>query len=251
MSDARDSAAFRSLRFAGGVAIAALVVSLVMVGGSWWHWDREKKLANTSKRDLSAASTRLETIKRERDDLLGSEETYKRLVARGVFAPEMRMDFIETMADLKKRNGILALDYEVLPQRSLKFATGISYPSAEIRASRIRMKFKALHDADLVAFLDEFPRIGRGFFPIDRCVLKRPVTRSSGPEGPLSGNLTQAQIAPVRDAEEAQAAISVAKVHRFIDMALEADCSLEWITLVDKNPEIANTQVGPAGRPKS
>jgi hypothetical protein len=209
MANAR-SGGFKALRFAGLVALSGLGVAVFLVSGSYLFWQSEKKSDVVSQRNLQELRNRLETLKRERADLDGSEETYKSLIARGAFAPERRLDLIEAMAELKKRHGLLGLEYEVAPQRPLKFASGASYAAVGIMASRIHIKIQAYHDGDLVAFLDEFPRIQRGFFPIDKCAIKR----IAGVEG----------APPVAGAPQAIASASI-----------EADCTLEWITLVDKS----------------
>lgn len=217
--------AFKALRFAGLVALSGLGVAVFLVGGSYLFWQSEKKSDVVSQRNLQELRNRLETVKRERADLQGSEETYKSLVERGAFAPERRLDLIEALAELKKRHKLFALEYEVAPQRPLKFATGASYSAVGIMASRVHMKVQAYHDGDLVAFLDEFPRIQRGFFPIDKCSIKR----VAGVEQRVQATAGEAgQPAPDAPAIVASAAI-------------EADCTLEWITLVDKS-KAANMQ---------
>lgn len=231
MTDLRDTNTYRARRFAGIVALIAVGIAGAMIAGSWWLWEREKKLAATSKRDLSNSTARLETIKRERDDLLGSEATYRMLSARGVFAPEQRVDFIETMKALRNRHHLVSLEYELLPQRALKFATGVSYGAAEIRASRLSFKAKALTDADLIGFLDEFPRIVRGFFPMDQCVLKRTdLNESSTSAGTAySGSAKSTQSPSGSLQSEGQAPV--------VGGSIEADCLAEWITLVEKSPD--------------
>ena len=113
----------------------------------------------------------------------------------------------------------MGLEYEVAPQRPLKFATGATYAAVGIMASRVHMKIQAYHDGDLLAFLDEFPRIQRGFFPIDNCSIKR----VAGVEQGL----------PVTAGETAQLAADAPS--SAASAAIEADCTLEWITLVDKS----------------
>ena len=218
MANAR-SGAFKALRFAVLVTLSGLGVAVFLVGGSYWYWQAEKKSDVVSQRNLQELRNRLETIKRERADLQGSEETYKSLIARGVFAPERRLDLIEAIAELKTRHKLLGLEYEVAPQRPLKFATGGSYSAVGILASRIHMKIQAYHDGDLVGFLDEFPRIQRGFFPIDRCSIRRAAALEQ-----------RVQATPEPAAPPAAGAPSIA-----ISASIEADCTLEWITLVDKS----------------
>jgi hypothetical protein len=175
-----------------------------------------------SSRNLSDSRNRLEAARREREDLRGSAETYRELAARGAFLPEQRIDLIETLAALKVRHRLVALDYQVAPQRALKFGTGANYASADIRASRIFLKAQAIHDADLIGFLDEFPRISRGFFPIDRCVFKR---LEAG-----SGTAPVAAPAAVDDDEQPLPRPAAAP----LQASIEASCTLEWVTLVDK-----------------
>ncbi len=215
MTTAARGGAFKALRFAGFVALAGFGVAVFLVSGSYLFWQSETKSDLVSQRNLQELRNRLETVKRERADLQGSEETFKTLIARGAFAPERRLDFIEAMTELKRRHNLMGLEYEIAPQRPLKLATGASYSAVGIMASRVHMKIQAYHDGELVAFLDEFPRIHRGFFPIDKCSIKRAV----GVE----------QRAAVT-AETASAAVPTA-----IAAAIEADCTLEWITIVDKS----------------
>ncbi len=229
MTEKTSGGAFKALRFSGLVALSGLGVAMFLVSGSYLFWQSETKSEVVSQRNLQELRNRLETLKRERADLQGSEETYKSLIERGAFAPERRLDLIEALAELKKRHKLLGLEYDVAPQRPLKFATGVSYSAVGIMASRVHMKVQAYHDGDLVGFLDEFPRIQRGFFPIDKCSIKR----VAGAE----------QRAPAGSAAPAAAVVPSTTVAATI----EADCTLEWITLVDKSKP-ANLQAAAESR---
>lgn len=227
MTDKARGGAFKALRFAGLVALSGLGVALFLISGSYLFWQSEKKSENVSQRNLQELRNRLEGLKRERADLQGSEETYKSLIARGAFAPEHRLDLIEALAELKRRHKLLGLEYEVAPQRPLRFATGTSFAAVGIMSSRIHMRIQAYHDGDLVTFLDEFPRIQRGFFPIDKCSIKR----------------VKAVEQRVQAAAEVAPPAAPSSVATELAATIEADCTLEWITLVDKskpaNPQAA------------
>jgi hypothetical protein len=210
MTAANRTGAFRALRFAAIVALAGLGVAAFLVVGSYVYWQEERKSDLVSQRNLQDLRARLETVKRERDDLQVSASTYESLIARGAFVAENRLDAIEALEQLRNRHRLMGLEYAVSAQRPLKFATDASYAAVNILASRVQLKIQAYHDGDLVAFLDEFPRIQRGFFPIDRCAIK-PV----------------AEVGPRVLTADASPAAPVARI--------EADCTLEWITLVDKS----------------
>lgn len=189
---------FKALRAVAVLAVASVGVAAFLIAGSYFYRQAELKSDKQSKSVLQDLRARLDNLRREREDLRNSADVYKTLAARGVFMPEQRLDLVEAFAALKNRHKLVSLEYEVSPQRALRMASGISFPGVEVMGSRVKFKLSALHDGDVVAFLDEFPRMQRGFFPLDRCTIKRAV------EG---------------------AAVAA---------ALEAECYLDWVTLVDK-----------------
>ena len=216
-------AGFKALKFSYAVLIAGLCVAGFIVAGSYMYWQAEKKNDQQSQRALADLRGRLVTAQRDREDLRGSEDTYKMLVNRGVFIAEERFDLIEALAALKARHQLITLTYEIAPQRPLRLATATAYTGVEIVATRIKMKIQALHDADLVSFLDEFPRLQRGFFPLERCAIKR---NAEVPSPAVSAGTTagdEASAAEVAAAATAARSILVAK--------LDAECSVEWVTL--------------------
>lgn len=211
----KENSAFAALRLAVAVFIAGLAIAGILVGFTYWYWENEKKNDRQSERALGDMRTRLAVAQRERDDLRNSSDTYKALLARGVFVAERRLDFVEAMQVLSRRHQLLGLEYELSPQRPLRLAGDTATPAIEVRASRIAMRVRALHDGDLVAFLDEFPRLQRGLFPMDRCTIKRPAAAEAPGTASAAVNETETTAVPIS--------------------GIEAQCTLEWITLVDRN----------------
>ena len=225
-------AGFNALKFAYLVLLSGLGVSAFIVVGSYLYWQTEKKNDQQSQRALQDLRGRLNTAVRDREDLRGSEDTYKTLTARGVFIPEERFDLIEALATLKNRHRLVALTYDIAPQRPLRLGSGAAYTGVNLVASRIKLKIRAYHDADLIAFLDEFPRLQRGFFPFDRCAIKR----NALPQGsvPLENSGTRVNAAPPSGATPATRLTPVDST-----MALEAECSFDWVTLQTKGGNVA------------
>jgi hypothetical protein len=73
------------------------------------------------------------------------------------------------------------------------------FASVDVLASRVKLKARALHEGDLIGFVDGLARTAQGFYPVDRCLVRRM-------EAP---------------AETLQPRV-------------EAECTLEWITLKEK-----------------
>ena len=70
----------------------------------------------------------------------------------------------------------------------------------DVLASRVKLRARALHEGDIIGFIDALTRNPQGFYPVDRCTMRR---------------------VEVTDPESIQPRV-------------EADCTLEWITLKEK-----------------
>ena len=229
-------AGFNALKFAYIVLLAAIGVTVFLGVGSYLYWETERKNARQSERSLQDLRGRLDTAKRDLNDLRGSEDTFKSLAARGMFIAEERFDLIEALAALKSRHQLVSFSYEETPQRPLRLGSSAAYTGVNIVASRIKLKIRALHDAHLIAFLDEFPRLQRGFFPLDRCAIKR--------SEPLGAGSTSSAVQPLTPPPTTATTDPVLAVSP--TAALEAECSLEWITLQPKGGSAVTPVVSPA-----
>lgn len=186
------------------VPIAMLVLSLAagaaLVVASRWYAEAEKRDSADSGRRLQEARTRVESARRERDNLVQSAEVFRTLVERGLLQGERRLELVELVNSLRARHQLAALDYEIAPQRPLQLAGGRVFASVDVLASRVKLRARALHEGDLIGFIDALSRNAQGFYPVDRCSMRR---------------------LEVADPESIQPRI-------------EAECTLEWITLREK-----------------
>jgi hypothetical protein len=178
---------------------AALVAGAAIVYGSHWYGVKEKRDSLAGARRLQEARVRVENARRERDNLNESADVFRTLVERGLLEREHRLDLVEKVNALRTRHQLFTLDYEIAPQRPLPLPGGRVYPSVDVLASRVTLKARALHEGDVLGFIDDLARSRQGFYPVDKCTLRRI-------EGP------PAALAP----------------------HVEAECTLEWITLRDK-----------------
>jgi hypothetical protein len=102
---------------------------------------------------------------------------------------------------LRSQQQLFALDYEISPQRPLPLAGGRAFPAVDVLASRVKLRMRALHEGDVLGFVDGLGASRQGFFPVDRCTMRR-----------IDATSTDAIVPRV-----------------------EAECAFEWITLKDKN----------------
>lgn len=190
---------WKSLRASWLALALAIAAGAAIVYGSYWYGLKEKRDSLAAGRRLQEARVRLDNARRERDNLVESSDVFRTLVQRGLLEREHRLDLVEKVNALRTRHQLFSLDYEISPQRELQLPGGRVYPSVDVLASRVKLRALGLHEGDLLGFIDDLSRSSQGFYPVDQCTLRR----IAGPADDLRAHV-------------------------------EADCTLEWITLRDK-----------------
>ncbi len=199
MSPVFTQEGWKRLRASWLLLAVAIVAGAALVYGSYWYGVKEKRDSLAAQRRLQEARVRLDNARRERDNLNESADVFRTLVERGLLDREHRLDLVEKVNALRTKHQLFSLDYEIAPQRQLQLPGGRVFPSVDVLASRVKLRALGLHEGDLLGFIDELSRSPQGFYPVDQCTLRR----IAGP------------------AEDLRAHV-------------EADCTLEWITLRDK-----------------
>ena len=190
----------KSLRAAWILLVVSIAAAAGIVAGSQWYYEKEQRDSATFGKRLQEARSRVEGARRERDSLQVSSDVFRTLVERGMLQGERRLDLVELVNALRARHQLSTLDYEVAPQRPLQLAGGRFFASIEVLASRVKLKARALHEGDIIGFMDSLTRTPQGFYPVDRCVMRR--VEVPNPDS--------------------------------LQPRVEAECSLEWITLKEK-----------------
>jgi hypothetical protein len=178
---------------------AAILAGAAIVAASHWYLANEKRDSATFARRLQEARVRVEGARRERDSLFESADVFRTLVDRGLLQPERRLDLVELVNQLRSRYQLFGLDYEIAPQRTLALGGGRVFNAVDVLASRVKLKTRALHEGDVLGFITALSQTPQGFYPVDRCVLRR-----------------------------------LAAPTEALQPHVEAECSLEWITLKEK-----------------
>jgi hypothetical protein len=183
------------------LALATLAAAGLAVGGRW-YLDHERRERMSASQRLEQAKGRLEVARRERDNLRESADIYRTLLDRGLLLPERRLEMVELVNSLRSRYQLFALEYEIGAQRPLPLAAGRVFPAVDVLSSRVRLRIRALHEGDVLGFVEALTASRQGFFPLERCNMRR-----------------------IQGAGEVET----------VQPHVEADCAFEWITLKEKN----------------
>jgi hypothetical protein len=180
-----------------GLAVAVAVAAL-LAGGSHWYFEKERRDSAAMQRRVQEARTRLDGARRERDSLVESADVFRTLVDRGLLQGERRLELVELVNQLRSRYQLYALDFDISPQRALPLPGGQSFASVDVLGSRVKLKLRALHEGDALGFVSALAQTPQGFYPVDACTLRRLDATAD------------------------------------LQAHVEAECSLEWITLQEK-----------------
>lgn len=200
MSPIFSGKGLRALAPAWALLVVAVVGGVAIVVGSRWLLGLEMHESAGYTRRITEAQSRLDAARRERESLQQSSSLFRVLVDHGLLQGEQRLDMVEMVNSLRSRHQLFALDYEISPQRPLVLSGGRAYNSIDVLASRVRLKLRALHEGDVLAFMESLAQSPQGYYPVDRCSMKR--LEIVNPDA--------------------------------VQPRVEADCSLEWITLKEK-----------------
>lgn len=179
------------------LSLSVMAAAAIGAGGTWFLEKAKREGASTQQR-VREASARLDTVRRERDNLAESAEVFRDLAERGILGGEKRLDLIEMISGLKKRYSIMTLDYDIAPQRPLP---GAAFGAVDVLSSRVKLRMRALHEGDVLQLIESLSQAPRGLYPIEKCTFRR-----------LEENATLQALQP----------------------RVEAECNLHWITLQEK-----------------
>jgi len=201
MSAVFSKQGFRELRGSWALLAVAIAAAAGLAVGGKLYLEHDKRQRMSSSQKLQEAQARLDTARRERDNLNESADIFRTLVARGLLQNERRLEMVELLNGLRARHHLFGLDYEISPQRPLQFPGGRVFPAVDVLASRVRLRMRALHEGDVLGVVEGLAQSRQGFYPFDRCAMRRV-------EVPTPDTLQP---------------------------RVEAECSFEWITLKEKN----------------
>ncbi|HZZ94642.1 MAG TPA: hypothetical protein VFE23_18910 [Usitatibacter sp.] len=176
----------------------AVVVAALVGGASHWYFEKERRDSVAMTRRVQDARARLDGARRERDSLVESAAEFRTLVDRGLLQGERRLELVELVNELRGRYQLFALDYDISPQRPLTLASGQAFGAIDVLGSRVRLRLRALHEGDALGFVSALGQTPQGFYPVDTCTMRRVQATAD------------------------------------LQPHVEAECSLEWITLQEK-----------------
>lgn len=193
---------FSLLRNAVLAFLATLAISLVAVLASAWHLRQAHFAEAAQLLERDAARSRLAHAETEKEEIRLYQPQFVELRRKGLVGPERRLDWVEAIRQIQEQRRLLPLTYEIEVQQPYRLETTLPTGDYALLGSRMALHMDLLHELDLLNFLSDLRLAGT--FAVQDCIIRR-----AGGAAPAAG-----QLAPT----------------------LNADCTLNWLTLTPVAP---------------
>ena len=181
----------------------ALILGAVLIYVSDGVLTKAQQSKIIADREWSEALRKLERTKNEQEDLQGYYHQYQNLVEQNVIGLEQRLDWIETIEKIRNQLNIFSVKYKLEPQETLNLENNSTSNSFDLHRSNMTLDISLLHEGQLLNFFDALSEEAKGMYLLESCTLTRN---------------------------------DLVRQLRFIPN-LQAECTLGWITLNEKNAE--------------
>lgn len=188
---------FSLLRNAVLLFLATLALALAAVVASAWQLRQARLEEAAALLERDSARSRLAHAETEKEEIRQFQPQFIELRQHGLVGQERRLDWVEAIRQIQERRRLLPLSYEIDIQQPYRLETMLPTGDYTLLGSRMSLHMDLLHELDLLAFLADLRLAGT--FAVQDCVIRRTEAAAAQPGA----------LAP----------------------ALNADCTLNWLTL--------------------
>jgi hypothetical protein len=163
--------------------------------------DRSQLAHSAAERKLTEARHNLNTANDDRQNMASYAQEYSMLLKRNIIGNERRLDWIDGLERLRRRNLVMDFNYTISPQKPYKPPVPLDSGNFDLRRSDMALSFDLLHEGQLMDFFDALRSDVKGWFMLDGCTITRNTASSGNDAAPQ----------------------------------LKAECSGGWVTLKNRN----------------
>lgn len=157
--------------FAVLIVAAAAVYSTEQLKAS-----SERQLAQQKAR-LNEARTRLQKSGDEKDIIVRYRDAFQALQRAGFVGEEKRINWLDGLRLTNQQADLFGIDYQIGAQKKYQFAASLNPGEIELFESVMHLRFRLLHEEDIIRFFDLLARHNLGIFHVDQCDMRRIDTR--------------------------------------------------------------------------
>ena len=193
----------RELQLPIVVLLAALIAAAAAVYYSDMLLKEGRRQLALQEAQAREARLRLQKSGDEKEAIVRYLGAYQNLQRIGFAGEEQRINWLDGLRLANERTDLFGIDYQIAVQAPYAHAAELSPGELVLSQSVMTVRFRLLHEEDLLRFFNTLRDAGAGMFAIDECTLKRTETGGGVRYQPNLG----------------------------------AECKLSWITAKPRRPE--------------
>jgi hypothetical protein len=175
----------KSLRWSLTLLLAAALLTAAAVTAAL-QFGRQTELAEKRARALQGETrAKLARVHEDEREIRAKIVRYQELVGTGRIAPERRLEWVETLRQIKESRKLLGLDYEIAPQRPLD-EKAVDAGGYAFLASPMKLEMPLLHENDLLGLIADLKAQVPAIVSPRHCLIER---ATAGGRQPLAATL--------------------------------------------------------------
>jgi len=160
--------------------LLALLVALLAAAGAVYYSDmllreglRQLRFEEAQSRE---ARVRLQKSGDEKDMIVRYLGSYQELQRLGFAGDEQRINWLDGLRLANERADLFGVDYQIGAQSQYPYAADLNPGDLALNHSVMTLRFRLLHEEDLLRFFDLLRDARAGIFSLDECAVKRMAT---------------------------------------------------------------------------
>jgi len=122
---------------------------------------------------LREARVRLQRSDEEKDVIVRYLGAYQQLQRRGFVGEEQRINWLDGLRLTNQQADLFGVDYEIGVQKPYAYAAELNPGQIQLKESVMKLRFRLLHEEDLMRFLGILARQGAGIYTVDQCFMRQ------------------------------------------------------------------------------
>lgn len=128
-----------------------------------------------TKREGQLREARLQILNagEEKERIVRYVGAYQQLVRAGFVGEEQRINWLDSLRIANQEAQIFGVEYDIGAQKPYTYANEFDTGKLLLQESVMHLKFRLLHEEDLLHFFQALAHQGGGFFTQDQCQIRR------------------------------------------------------------------------------
>ena len=157
--------------------LLALLALLLAAAAAIYYTDQmvivaRRQLAQQQSQ-LKDARTRLHKSDEEKHVIVSHLDRFRQLQRIGFVGEEQRINWLDGLRLSNQQTDLFGVDYQIEAQKPYSHSADFNPGAIALNQSVMKLRFRLLHEEDLMRFLSALARQGAGVFTVDQCIMRR------------------------------------------------------------------------------